>query len=404
MLSYRTRLIAWSGALLLASLPVALAAPEPPPFLGEALAGFSAWDANGDGHLTLEELQKAVASPEVKGAQAAAAVALRRAATRKTHALPLPLTREALTAAAQHSPVGAEVAEEPDGGEKPGAPSLVASYAKAYATIMDSPRDLFVNGVPHVEGFRQAKLGTCFSLAPLAACIVRDPAAVAARFAVTPTGYTVRFGQDRVVAVPALTDGEIAMTSTTGGDGLWASVYEKAVGLYRITYDGKTGLPLDVASKGGSAGTMLSVLTGRAIKRFSCAPWHSGQESPEALNAKLKELRAMLAENVAAHRLATVGAGNKGLKVPSLARMHAYAVLGYDVATDLVTIRDPHGQTFAPKGSPGLTNGYAVSRGVFQAPLGEVVQFMSGFAFTQDTPATASEPKPASTDPGASTD
>jgi len=150
--------------------------------------------------------------------------------------------------------------------------------------------------------------------------------------------------------------------------------------------DGAT--PLSVVSKGGSAGTMLSVLTGKEIKRYTCKPWFEDSTATKAEKDKqLADMRAAFKAATANHRLMTGGTSGKTRKVPSLSRGHAYALLAYDAKTDTVTIRDPHGQDFNPKGSPGIENGYPVKSGIFKAPLTEAVQFMAGFAVAQDTPA-----------------
>ena len=70
-----------------------------------------------------------------------------------------------------------------------------------------------------------------------------------------------------------------------------------------------------------------------------------------------------------------------GHKPPGIRGNHAYAILGYDVAQDAVTLWDPHGDKFTPKGEPGLEHGYARAEGRAQIPLPELVQFFGGFSF-----------------------
>jgi hypothetical protein len=261
-------------------------------------------------------------------------------------------------------------------------PDLNAYYISCLKRIQETPRKLFVNGLPKLESFRQGKVGSCFCLAPLAALIYRDPAEVASRFTATPDGYAVRLNDQRTVIVTVPTDGELSISSSTGADGFWSTVYEKAIGQMRMEDKGVAGPPL-VAAVSGSAGKMVSVLTGNSIKRFSCKPLSKQGITEEERAAKLAELRDMLTRNVTSHRLMTLGTASRGNKVAGIASWHAYAILGYDSSTDLITVRDPHGQDFSPKGDPGLKNGYLTQKGVFQAPLTEVVQFVGGFAFEQ---------------------
>jgi len=235
----------------------------------------------------------------------------------------------------------------------------------------------------------------------MAALINRDPAAVAARFTRDKDGFTVRLNGDRTVHVSEPTDGEIAISSGTGGQGYWSTVYEKAIGQMRIEDKSLKDPPL-VAATAGSAGTMVKVLTGNEIKRFSCSPWRKPETTPAEKDALLAQLRTLLKETSSAHRLMTAGTGTKGSKVPGISSWHAYAVLGYDAASDKVVIRDPHGQDYQPRGTPGLENGYPAAKGVMEIPLGEIVEFMGGFAFEQNTPAQKkAAPSPETTADGA---
>jgi hypothetical protein len=361
-------------------------------FIQASLAGFGSWDSNHDGSLTLAELDTAVASPDVKGEAAAAAAALDRAARNKKHPVDA-FTRDNIPRLADTLKIteGRDTEESPD--QPPRGPNnLERYYASALRKINASPRSLFV-GEPRLDRFSQGHLGTCFCLAPLTALAYSDPAAVITLFKPSPDGsrITVTFGRDNSVEIPPLTDGEIALGTDTGGNGLWAATYEKAVG--RLRLDSKPPVypstPYATATRGGSAGTMLSVLTGRSIKRFSCKPWIGAESPPPESERLLGELRTLLRTASREKRLMTAGTSTKTVKVPSLAANHAYAVLGYDEQTDLVTVRDPHGQNFTPAGSPNLINGYVVRRGIFQIPVPEIVRLMSGFAFALDKPSLA---------------
>ena len=224
----------------------------------------------------------------------------------------------------------------------------------------------------------------------MAALVHRDAKDTASRFTPTAGGWSVRISPKRTVWVSQPTDGELAISSSTGNDGVWSTVYEKAVGQLRIEDKGTPGPPL-MAATAGSAGTMISVLTGHTIKRFSCSPWRKAETPEETKAEQLEELRALLADAVAGNRLITAGTASKGSKVPGISSWHAYAVLGFDATADTVTLRDPHAKEFQPKGEPGLANGYRIEKGVFDVPLAQVVEFMGGFAFEQGV---AGEEKP----------
>lgn len=361
------------------------------PFLRNALSGFDSWDSDQDGSLTIGEIEHAIASPEVKGERAAAVVALRRVARSRSNPVSAYTKDDIKRLSGTLSIDDSRDNEEDTDENRRGPANFDRYYSDALKKINSTRRDLFV-GAPSLDGFKQGRLGSCFCLAPLSAMAYTDPKALTALFKPSADGskITVTFGKNHPVEVTRLTDGEIALAATTGDNGVWAATYEKAVGQLRLAdrNSDASPTPLSVVARGGSAGTMLSVLTGNAIQRFSCKPWFEDAKTPKAeLDRKLVELRALLKSATADKRLMTAGTSGKTRKVPRLSRGHAYGVLGYDAKTDLVTIRDPHGQTFKPKGSPGLVNGYTINQGIFQAPLTEVVQFMAGFAFQLNTPA-----------------
>lgn len=375
------------------------------PAVRDALAGFARWDADGDGALDGAEMDRAIASPDTRGGEAAAAVALRRIARRATPGEDKRFTRDSILGLSALPRIDSAANDE--GNPEADAPDSRADidryHAAAMRKINQSPRGLFV-GEPRLAGFRQGRLGTCFSLAPLAALMNADPERAARIFHAAPDGssFTVVFGLGYSVTVTPLTDGEIALGADTGGNGFWAALYEKAVG--ELRRGASDAPPHAIATRGGSAGAMVVALTGRSIRRFSCKPWLPGSKFDDQERAeKLNELRELLRAGAAGKKLMTAGTSGKTLKVPSLSRNHAYAVLGYDAATDLVTFRDPHGQDFEPAGQAGLKHGYPVARGIFRVPASDAVRIMSGFAFETDELAPApGYPKSADASPASS--
>ena len=375
-------------------LATAVTATESP-FLRHALEGFDAWDTDNDKSLTVREIEYAIASPDVKQEKAAAVVALRRVARSRSNPVRA-FTKDdirrmsGMVVVDDSADVSYDREESADNDARPA--GFDKFYAAALKRIQSTPRELIVGGVPKLDDFKQGRLGSCFCLAPLTALVYADPKEAAKMFKPSPDGetVTVTFGKNNPVKVTRITDGEIALATGTGNNGVWAATFEKAVGQMRAASRASENspTPLSIVSRGGSAGSMLSVLTGNTIERFSCRPWFEDSATPKAeLEEKLRELRSLMKSATLEKRLMTAGTpSKKNLKVPSLSRGHAYAVLGYDARSDLVTFRDPHGQNFTPRGTPGLKNGYVIKQGIFRAPLPEVVQFMGGFAFEQKTP------------------
>ncbi len=327
-------------------------------FCEQAISHFAAWDQNHDEVLSLAELDQAIASSENKGEAAAALVALKRGS--KTASKPL-------TAAFIRT-----------------GKSFAKPYEEAMTRIRKASRTLYATQPPQIDSIRQGKTGDCFCLAALRTVLQRDPAAIVRMIQPAGNGvHSVQIG-DKSITVPPITDGEIAIGASTT-NGLWPLVYEKAIGIYRMKPGAKDATPYNVATKGGSAGAMMSTLVGKPIKRWSCKTWRDEKDETKKA-ALLDDLRQQLASAFSEKRLVTGGTaalakGKTG--PPGITFNHGYAVLGYDAVKDELHLWNPHGDAFKPKGEPGLINGYPRTKGEFRAPLKELVTFFGGFAFEQ---------------------
>jgi hypothetical protein len=261
-------------------------------------------------------------------------------------------------------------------------------YAGGVKRIGAATSDLFVSGQPRLETIHQGRLGNCYCLAPLGAVVYRSPERVAQMFHRQRDGtYEVVLG-DRKVRIAPPTDAEIAQTAGNEQDGMWVNLYEKAVGAARNLdrpAAERHGSPIDAMARGGSAGTMLSYITGHKIQRFSCAFAKDDQRSAGEQAVILDRLRAWLREAVEARRPMTCGTTKT--TTPGLTPNHAYAVLDYTSASDRLKLWNPHGGSFTPKGEPGAKHGYPVRDGVFEIPLSEFVQEFSGLAVETSLPA-----------------
>jgi hypothetical protein len=350
----------------------------PPSFVDVVKKDFAKWDKNSDGELSLEEINKAVIDPHVKGSEAAAVAALRRFA-RNTKTTSPKLTKDEI---AKQS--GQKLASVDDEQAKEKG-TLITYYHSAYNRITKVNRELFPKGKPTLDAVNQGKLGDCFCLAPLGAMCFRDPEDIVHRIHKKPDGsFDVKIGKE-TFNVHAPTDAEIALSSSTDDDGIWVNVYEKAVGAMRMKALPEKERPitsLDLITKGGSAGTMLAALTGHEIERFTLTMFKSDKASQVEREAKLKELREKLVKAFHEKKLVTSGTNrNVSPKPPDISGNHAYAVIGYDAKTDHIKIWNPHGQNFTPKGNPGLEHGYATKDGKFEVPLHEFVKVFAGLAF-----------------------
>jgi hypothetical protein len=344
------------------------------------VAHFEAWDRDQSGSLSVEEIERAVHDPRVTGPAAAAVVSLRRAVRADRSLAPLSLDA---------------VLADPKSKSKPRT-SYESMYDAALARIEGTPRELFAAGAPRVDQLRQGRLGDCFLLVSLGTLASRDPERLKSMMAVTNHGtIRVAFGGGEGVEVPVPTDAEIALGASTANTGIWANVFEQAVGtvmLDRIRPGPKRPpTPLSLIGAGGSTWVPLSIVTGHAVRRYSCKPYRKGVDASGASTADLLGLRKELVSAFAEGRLIVGGCGPQGdqKRVPGLYFNHSYAVIGYDAATDVVTFWNPMGNTFAPRGPESLTHGYATTHGQFRVPLCEAVMWYDSFSFETDEPAVA---------------
>lgn len=351
-----------------------------PAFLSEVDTHFKAWDLDHDGTLSVVEIEKSVASPEFKGASAAAIASLRRAVRTTTYKLP-PLTQEGLH----------KLVPKPKGSKD--LPDLQSLFEGALHRIQEAKPNLVDLSKIGLDSLEQGKLGDCFCLAPMGAMLHRDPQEVARLFTPAEEGFVkVTFGGTKTFRVALPTDAELSLMATTDGSGIWANCYEKAVGqMKRKDDDANHPTELSVVTRGGSAGTMLSILTGHEIERASCNPFRESKATEEEKAKALAEIRRQMVKTQAAGRLICGGTGSgktaTGHKPPGVRGPHAYAILGYDEKTDAVTLWDPHGDDFKPKAEPaGIQNGYPRSQGRVTVPLTELVQWFGGFSFETDRP------------------
>ncbi|WP_020471966.1 C2 family cysteine protease [Zavarzinella formosa] len=329
---------------------------------------FKAWDTNADGELSKTEVDSAIADGKNTGKTAAAIATLRQVQRGKKFTAPA-LTKENL----------AKMFNSPAAGQ----PDLGAMYSGNLARLEKiGKRDIFPDGLPKLDTVHQGKLGNCFCLAPLGAMVNRNPKQVVDLFVPQKDGsYCVTFGAHKVTIAPP-TDAELILTSSNESAGLWVNLYEKAVGEalnQSKPAEKRDGSTLDTLTRGGSAGTMLSFITGHEIIRFSCKFAKEEKTTTEEHEAKLKELRKLLAAAQSEKRLMTCGTTKP--TTPGLTPNHAYAVLGYDEKTDAIRVWNPHGGAFTPKGKFGLENGYPMKDGIFMIPVSDFVKQFAGLAF-----------------------
>ncbi len=351
---------------------------------------FKQWDADSNGKLTADEIDRLTVDSAWKGDDAAAIAALKLAFRARNSPLESLSLADVEPAALREAPRDPD-AESPEvhDGMKPA--TLEASFERASRTIRRAKRSIFLDPTPDLDRLHQGRIGDCFFVAMVGAMVERDAESVKKMIAVPSRpddAINVTFAGGRTVAVPPLTDAEFALASTTGDEGAWLPILEKAFGSVRMSgrpEDKRQLSDTDAIARGGSIGTSIEVLTGHRAESIRL----SGEKtprSPEDQAAFVSSIRTRITEALAAKRL--IGAGtDKEPGVPGISPNHAYAVLSYNKDTDTVHLWNPHGNSFRPKGAPGKTTGYPTRAGKFDVPLDEfVVTFRRLFIETDRPP------------------
>lgn len=398
-----------------------LAAPAlQPTFASIAGERFDAWDTDKDGLLSAGEVDVLCIDPQVKGEEAAAAASIKRIIRSGRYAVP-PLTRDYLTTPAPSGrPAPRADADRQDSGEvaapTPGTPALrtpnfQSSFASSVRRIRSTKRDLFADDTPDLDRCRQGPLGNCYFVASIGAAVHRDPASITSMITQQEDGsYLVRFASSQTVTVPALTDAELALSGTTGDEGLWLPVLEKALGLLRIDANPErytTRTATDAIANGGSTSTIIRMITNHQTARITLKRRpRSTEKGPDGKPIELppvpagdpadlaSKVRADVAEAIREQRLVACSTGVESLP-PGISPKHAYAVIAMSQEDDTLTLWNPHGNTVRPKGEPGPKNGYPTRAGVFTLPISEFVSIFSGVVIETDTPAPKPKPTPA---------
>jgi hypothetical protein len=420
-----------------AKVTLATAESRHTPFVTVLTRNWPRWDANHDDILAADEIDRAVADPAMTGDDAAAAAAIKLLS--RTTKVTEPLTRAyfrkydaaALAVAGTDRLADAE-RNLPDPAAPPDAPVPSPSAAPTTSRASRLPADFdltFVKAKARIarrgeapqwpadvtataalDRMSQGPLGDCFFVASIGSTVVHRPAALREMVQLQPDGrYRAAFPFAQPFTFPGLTDGQVALGSTTAGDGAWLAVLEQAFGKYRSALRGQsTDVDgTEILRRGGDSAVTIQQLTGHATRRI---PFPASAERRAAQrDAILPDVRAALRANLAAGRLITAGidppaklkpnpdgtpaTGTLPKIPPGFQKKHVYAVVAYDPATDVVEIWNPHGQTFRPKRPAGLANGYETRNGRFNLPLADAFAFYTSFTFELDTPAP--KPRPA---------
>lgn len=367
----------WAALAALSVLPFAVPAANQKKGTSEMTFGavveahFADWDRDRDGHLSQREIDSLIVNPKVEGPEAAAVAAIH--AYMRDHKNAPAMTKAVLLQQADAK----ETAERRDLAQKK--PHFTANYQSFLRHIHKAPRDVFATmEAPSLTGFSQGSLGDCYFCASVASAINTDQAAFRKIFHPRPDGSCdVHFYSGHSLHLPKLTDAEIALTSSAGDGGVWLNIAEKAFGDVKLTIrkskkPPKEQMDLDIIAHGGFPSEAIEVLSGHQAKIFDIRKKESAPPLPRDIPRITAEIHGALSAGMPRKYLFCCSVGS-GKYPPGIVTDHAYAILGYNPSMQVVTVMNPWGNHFEPKGTPGMANGYSTKGGKFDVPLHDFV-------------------------------
>jgi hypothetical protein len=338
--------------------------------------GFPRWDRDHDDALELVEVDRLIEDHTVHGRLAALIVQLRYHMTSKQH-----VPDKGHTTDKDHPPALTH----------PQLLSLVAEAAfvkqvdQSLKHLEEIDRELFLATDPDLATFNQGRLNDCYLLSAIAAQAHRNPKAIREMIHPQVTGgFQVVYGDGQKIPVEPLTDCELLLGARLDQrHGSWLAVVEKSYGIIRKREharksDKETPLAADTVPfetlDWGNSGVIISLLTGR-----QCDSLKLGKSShPD-------QVHTLLADVMQKKRLVCVSK-NSDQPPPGIVSNHVYAILGYNAQQRHVSLFNPWGNTFTPKGSPGIANGYTTKNGLFSVPLDEFHSVFSNVVYETDRP------------------
>jgi hypothetical protein len=382
-------------ACALFEIGLALAATPAPHFADVVHDHFDAWDLNHNGRLDGTEIDTLMRRPSIRG-DAAAALAVLKLRERRT---PKEVRRGfTLTA---HDVDDLDALVDPvalDPAKGPPKPFRSEAAFRHYRKMLDSlVPQLYAGKGPDFSVMKQGGVGDCYFFCMTGFLASKHPKKIRDMIQTAPNGnYVVKFldGETFNVAAPSQAELLINNSASSLSDGIWLCVLEKALG-QRLRARAKdpsqrTAEPTDAMASGGSTAAVITLYSGHKAKGI-------GLRDARQASAHMQEIRRELPVTLAHGRMASVEMGEtaNGLaKIPGLGYHHAYAIMDFDPQSDRVTVWNPWGSHFAPKGPEGAEHGFTTEHGIFQIPLATLYKYFSTVHLETTERATADGAKP----------
>lgn len=251
---------------------------------------------------------------------------------------------------------------------------IEGTYRAMAAKAAEIRPTLFADGRPHFDRLRQGPVGDCYFLSGVGWMAHYHPDRIAQ--AIRPRrdgGFEVTFPSGERASVAPLTETEILVNSAKGtlADGLWVAALEKALGVIEGEHSRRRASIADpiLRISGGSSRENIRLWTGHPVETLHL-------NHPDEARRVAQALRLMQE-----HRLmAEASIGRSHAPPSALPHGHSYAVMAFDPARSILTLWNPWGDDFTPKGAPGPEHGWPRRHGLFEIPLHDFLRTFSSIS------------------------
>ena len=180
-------------------------------------SSFHRWDIDSDGEISAPEIDAVITDPSTKGPDAAAAAAIKLAMRSPKVKMGAISRGELETAAASEKRASADADDETEEDASTTPPNLQKRFATARRKITNASPVLFAEGGPVLSSCHQGPLGDCYFVAVVGGLLHTRPDELKAMFdAGAGPRVAVTFPGQEPVEIEALTDGQIAISSSSG--------------------------------------------------------------------------------------------------------------------------------------------------------------------------------------------
>lgn len=353
---------------------------------------FSKLDANGDGFLTRDELEKAAGDTSLKADEKQAVERMKERLSDIEEASNdewgdenKGITKADLKEYWEdyRKKDDTKLVERVWGDLHNSGKRLEAANTDCYATA--NPIDCI-----EPEAVKQGKIGDCYFMAGVASLAGSNPQAIKDMIKDNGNGtYTVTFpgAPDTPITVDKPTEAELSHYAQPGKYGNWPAILEKAYGKYCNEHWYRRGPKNlgggDVDQDGADGGSLrnagLRILTGKGVDSDTMS-LTSEAELKQKLSEAFKDGRPVVA-SINNELGSLVGAADNkvdGLGIPA---GHEYTVIGYDEKTGKVKIMNPwgHGEPCDASGKPLDGN----DDGVFELTVADFKKYFSSVAYSE---------------------